>query len=191
MVILQQGQIAGVKWQEAVLKYDKEGVGFWVRGCRTILESASYASCVGLVLRGDAPGYGAVAHFWYPSGLQDAIQIVEEYMQWLFRETGGYAGDDVEAVVFGGVEINNPRTGIAFTQARMKEIADYLKERWDIDAILVKQGCGSVELDLTDNKPIEQCVILAGKTLESLMPRLQRTWSFSQRTNKVARRLSS
>lgn len=84
MVVFQTGNIAGIGWE----KYESvEKMAFWVRGYKQKLSSSSFGSCVGLVLCVGSPGYGAVAHFWNPSALDDAKIIVDDYNRWLFTET--------------------------------------------------------------------------------------------------------
>lgn len=130
MIVLDNGNYAGVKALAYFAREDvkTEGIAFWVRGVKQSLSSDNYASCVGLVLRGDVAGYGAVVHFWNPSGLADAKVIVDQYMQWLLQQTGGYCGDDVEAVVFGGTAFDTT-TGAKVTVPRMNQIVSYLENR--------------------------------------------------------------
>lgn len=150
-VIQNTGSIAGLGWEkyEAQMKQG-DPHAFWVCGDRSskrTLSSFSFASCVGLVLYGDVEGYGAVAHFWNPAGLAEATQIVDAYMAWLLRETGGYCGDDVEAVVFGGTALASS-TGVEYTQPRIDAIADWLEQRWEMAVTRVDRGSVSVELRL-------------------------------------------
>lgn len=168
MIVLDNGSFAGVR----ALTYlsnpevQQDGIAFWVRGQRTTLRSDSYASCVGLVLHGDVEGYGAVVHFWNPSGLEDAKVIVNQYMQWLFQETGGYCGDDVEALVFGGKALGTP-TGTQITRPRIEAISAYLEARWDMRVVVANVGSSTVSLDLTADGPIEQLVTLDRGKLSS------------------------
>lgn len=168
MIVLDNGDIAGVR----ALTYlnnpevQQDGIAFWVRGRQRVLRSGSYASCVGLVLHGDVPGYGAVAHFWNPSGLEDAKVIVDQYMQWLFQETGGYCGDDVEAMVFGGLALGTP-TGTQITRPRIEAISAYLEARWDMRVVVAGVGSSAVSLDLNAHGPIEELVTLDRGKLSS------------------------
>lgn len=155
-IILQSGQVAGEGWERHFLtKRPGEGAAFWVRGHQQKLSSYGFASCVGLVLYGDSPGYGAVIHFWNPAGLQEARQIVDQYMAYLLTTTGAYAGDDMQALVFGGEALQSTagsKAAARFTLPRIDAIAGYLADRWDLDdsAIIVdKVGASGVELDLT------------------------------------------
>lgn len=162
MIVLDHGNCAGA----SALRYIHEnplamteGVAFWVRGKGEVLTSSSYATCVGLALHGDVDGYGAVVHFWHPSGLDDAKIIVDRYMQWLFTKTGGYCGDDVEAVLFGGSKMHTS-TGMQLTVPRIAAIREYLETRWDMRVVTGQVGSSSVALDLTKPGPIEEMVKL-------------------------------
>ena len=129
-------------------------VAFWVRGNSGVLESHSFASCVGLVLYGDKPGFGAVAHFWHPAGLNEAVQIAESYMKYVGTETGGFQGDDIQVLVFAGIAVNSSKsaTGVKKnTYERVDQIAAHMKTRWALDnsqIIIDKTGSRSVTLDL-------------------------------------------
>lgn len=163
-VIQNVGSIAGVGWEKYSEQMDQgEPYAFWVCGDKsrtTTLSSTSFASCVGLVLYGDVDGRGAVAHFWNPAGLAEAKQIVDAYMAWLLRETGGYCGDDVQAVVFGGKSLES-RTGEEFTKPRIGAIADWLEQRWDMSVTRVDRGSSSVELRLDGDGGLDQRVKLS------------------------------
>jgi hypothetical protein len=168
MIIRDEGTYAGVRaltyFNDPEVK--RNGIAFWVRGRGVTLTSDCYNSCVGLVLHGDIQGYGAVVHFWDPSGLADARIIVDRYMRWLLRETGGYCGDDVEALVFGGKALKTP-TGDEKTTPRMQAISAYLEQRWDMRVVVVDVGYEKVSLDLTATGPIEQLVTLENVKVSS------------------------
>lgn len=157
-VVRSTGTIAGpdaLKYiQQHRHEVDQNGVTFWVCGHNVTLESDSYNSCVGMVLHGDVEGYGAVAHFWAPTvdllsnTRRDAEEITEAYMHWLLQQTGGYAGDDVEAVVFGGKALKTA-TGDELTVPRIKAIREFLEDRWDMRVVVATVGSQWVKLDLT------------------------------------------
>lgn len=168
MIVRDEGTYAGVRAMTylGLEEVKRNGIAFWVRGHHQVLSSNHYASCVGLVLHGDLAGYGAVAHFWNPSGLDDARTIVDRYLQWLFDETGGYCGDEVEAVVFGGTALETS-TGAELTRPRMNAIRQYLETRWEMRIVVADYGSFKVSLDLSAQGPIEKLVTLDRGTLAS------------------------
>lgn len=157
-IVRNKGAVAGKDWHTG-FDFEKGGA-FWVRAERSkhdCLSSSGFATCVGLVLYGDVEGRGAVAHFWHPAGLEEAKSIVDDYMEWLKKMTGGYCGDDVEAVVFGGTSIDSP-VGEDKTKPRIDAIAGWLENRWDMRVLRVTKGSAAVKLDLRGDGPIENHV---------------------------------
>jgi len=172
---LDEGNIAGVNWSkyyfQNLKKVEAEGAAFWVRGRGVTLSSGGFGPCVGLVLSGDLPHYGAVAHFWNPAGLEEAKVIVDQYMRWLYAQTGGYCGDDVEAVVFGGSALGTKTSGgqtlqlpedvaQTITKPRLTAIAEYLESRWEMRVVQGRSGSKSVSIDLSGTGSIEDLVTL-------------------------------
>ncbi len=79
-----------------------EGKAYWVYGTgNTVLSSDSFGSCVGMVVYDAATGNGLVAHFWNPSGQEDALTILKEW-----KRLNGVT-DTATAIVFGGTTLNS------------------------------------------------------------------------------------
>ena len=156
-VIKSDGKVAGAGWEA----FKDKGLGnaYWVCGRGVTLSSAGFASCVGMVILGDAPQCGLVAHFWNPTSVHEAGQIVDEYNKWLVENTGGFAGDDMQALVFGGNMVKTD-TGLVLTQPRVRHIAGYLNKTWGMAVTTDMEGASEVTVDLTAGKDIKSCVHL-------------------------------
>lgn len=147
-VIKNDGTVAGANWQNS-----PDGSAFWVCGRGGMLSSAGFATCVGMVIMGDAPNCGLVAHFWNPSSVNEAGQIVDGYNSWLTQQTGGFAADDMQALVFGGVMIGTPAGG-QYTRPRIDAIAGYLRNTWDMTVNTDTDGASEVELNLDGGRDL-------------------------------------